>query len=33
MMNFDFSEEQTMFRDSVHGVAERHLADGAMARA
>ncbi len=33
MMNFDFSEEQTMFRDSVHGFAERHLADGALARA
>ena len=32
-MNFDFSEEQTMFRDSVHGFAERHLADGALARA
>ena len=33
MMNFDFSEEQTMFRDSVYGFAERHLADGALSRA
>ncbi len=33
MMNFDLSEAQRMFRDSVKGFAERHLADGALARA
>jgi len=32
-MNFDLSEEQKMFRDSVRGFAERHLAAGALARA
>lgn len=32
-MNFDLSEEQRMFRDAVDGFAERHLADGALARA
>jgi len=33
MMNFELSEEQKMFRDSVRGFAERHLAAGALARA
>jgi alkylation response protein AidB-like acyl-CoA dehydrogenase len=33
MMNFEFSEEQRMFRDAVKGFAERHLADDALARA
>jgi alkylation response protein AidB-like acyl-CoA dehydrogenase len=33
MMNFEFSEEQCMFHDSVKGFAERHLASGALARA
>ena len=32
-MNFELSEEQKMFRDSVKGFAERHLADGALTRA
>ena len=32
-MNFDLSEEQKIFRDSVRGFAERHLAAGAQARA
>ena len=32
-MDFDFTEDQAMFRDSARGFAERHLADGALARA
>lgn len=32
-MNFDLSDEQKIFRDSVRGFAERHLAAGALARA
>src|SRR5688572_12516312 len=32
-MNFGLSEEQKLFRDSVRGFAERHLAAGALARA
>jgi alkylation response protein AidB-like acyl-CoA dehydrogenase len=32
-MDFDLSAEQKMFRDSVRGFAERHLAAGALARA
>lgn len=32
-MDFRLSEEQQMFRRSVQGIAERHLADGALARA
>ena len=32
-MNFELTEEQTMFRDSVAGFAERNLRDGALARA
>ena len=32
-MDFDLTEEQGMFRDSVRGFAERHLRDGALARA
>jgi alkylation response protein AidB-like acyl-CoA dehydrogenase len=32
-MDFTFSEEQTLFRDSVRAFAERHLAAGALARA
>ena len=32
-MNFEFNAEQKMFRDSVRGFAERHLAAGALARA
>src|SRR5258705_2269388 len=32
-MNFDLSDEQKMFRDSVRGFAEHHLAAGALARA
>jgi alkylation response protein AidB-like acyl-CoA dehydrogenase len=32
-MNFDFTEEQALFRDSVRRFAEDHLADGAVARA
>jgi alkylation response protein AidB-like acyl-CoA dehydrogenase len=33
MMNFELSDEQRMFRDSVKGFAERHLAADALARA
>lgn len=32
-MDFELSEEQKMFRDSVRGFAERHLAAGALERA
>ncbi len=32
-MNFALTEEQRLFQDSVRGFAERHLADGALARA
>jgi alkylation response protein AidB-like acyl-CoA dehydrogenase len=32
-MDFELSEEQRMFQDSVRGMAERHLAEGALARA
>ncbi|HEX4737321.1 MAG TPA: acyl-CoA dehydrogenase [Allosphingosinicella sp.] len=32
-MNFELTEEQAMFRDSVAGFAERNLRDGALARA
>jgi hypothetical protein len=32
-MNFELSEEQRLFQDSVRGIAERHLSDGALARA
>jgi len=32
-MDFRLSDEQEMFRRSVQGIAERHLADGALARA
>ena len=32
-MNFELSEEQQMFRDSVRGFAEKHLAAGALERA
>src|SRR3974390_2998954 len=32
-MDFELSEEQKTFRDSVRGFAERHLAAGALARA
>ncbi|MBT6095595.1 MAG: acyl-CoA dehydrogenase [Rhodospirillaceae bacterium] len=32
-MNFELSDEQRMFRDSVKGFAERHLAADALARA
>lgn len=32
-MDFNLSEEQTLFRDSVRAFAERHLAAGALARA
>ncbi len=32
-MDFELSEEQKMFRNSVRGFAERHLAAGALARA
>lgn len=32
-MNFELSEEQRLFQDAVRGIAERHLADGALARA
>ena len=32
-MDFALSEEQEMFQRSVRGIAERHLADGALARA
>ena len=33
IMDFSLSAEQEMFRDSVRGFAERHLRDGAVARA
>jgi alkylation response protein AidB-like acyl-CoA dehydrogenase len=32
-MDFSFTEEQRLFRDSVHAFAERHLASGALERA
>ena len=32
-MDFELSNEQKMFRDSVRGFAERHLAAGALKRA
>jgi alkylation response protein AidB-like acyl-CoA dehydrogenase len=32
-VNFELSDEQRRFRDSVSGFAERHLRDGALARA
>ena len=32
-MDFELTEEQRMFQDAVDGFAERHLADGALARA
>jgi alkylation response protein AidB-like acyl-CoA dehydrogenase len=32
-MNFELTEEQTMFRDAVAAFAQRHLAAGALARA
>ncbi len=32
-MNFELSAEQQLFRDSVRGFSERHLAAGALARA
>jgi alkylation response protein AidB-like acyl-CoA dehydrogenase len=32
-MDFRLSEEQQMFQRTVQGIAERHLADGALARA
>ena len=32
-MEFNLSEEQVLFQRSVRGIAERHLADGALARA
>jgi len=32
-MNFEPTDEQRMFRESVRGLAERHLAAGALARA
>lgn len=32
-MDLDLTEEQTLFRDSVRGFAERHLAEGARERA
>lgn len=32
-MDFELNEEQRMFRDAVDGFAERHLAEGALARA
>jgi len=32
-MNFELTEDQKMFRDSVRGFAERHLAAGALKRA
>src|SRR5882672_6658687 len=32
-MNFNFTQEQALFRDSVRRFAEDHLADGAVARA
>lgn len=32
-MDFEFTEEQRLFAESVRGFAERHLAEGALARA
>ncbi|MFT5438971.1 MAG: alkylation response protein AidB-like acyl-CoA dehydrogenase, partial [Alphaproteobacteria bacterium] len=32
-MDFNFSEEQQLFQDSVRAFAERHLAAGALERA
>lgn len=32
-MDFELTEEQRMFQDAVDGFAERHLAEGALARA
>src|SRR3954469_6899990 len=32
-MDFKLNQDQQMFRDSVHGFAERHLAADALARA
>ena len=32
-MNFEFTEEQKTFRDAVRGFAEKHLREGALARA
>src|SRR5687767_8703924 len=32
-MNFDFTEEQKLFADSVHKFAQAHLAEGALKRA
>ncbi len=32
-MDFNLTEEQRMFQDAVDGFAERHLAEGALARA
>ncbi len=32
-MHFELTEDQRLFRDSVHGFAERHLRDGALERA
>lgn len=32
-MNFELTEEQRLFRDSVRGFAERHLREGALERA
>jgi alkylation response protein AidB-like acyl-CoA dehydrogenase len=32
-MDFDFSEDQSLFRDAARGFAERHLAEAALARA
>lgn len=32
-MNFELTEEQRIFQDSVRGFAERHLAEGALQRA
>ena len=32
-MDFNLTEEQRMFRDSVKGFAEKHLRAGALARA
>jgi alkylation response protein AidB-like acyl-CoA dehydrogenase len=32
-MNFELTSEQTAFRDAVRGFAERHLREGALARA
>lgn len=32
-MDFQLTEEQRIFEDSVRGIAERHLGDGALERA